>query len=612
MWTRRELLQTLGMAGVFPAVARATLCDAGPSAGTTDRPAVLAEIRRRAEAELRQRRLVVDYYRIGRKLAYPLPVPRLIAPDIPAEGLGNYPWGTWLLWRMEERINALGRSGQFLGDLAAREAVLSDLAALAEWPDYGRLTLSSAHAGRILWTALAHWPWISAALAARLRQAAGRQVEVALASSEKSHGAIRDKSDVLKRADPHSLLSNISLIATAGTALAAAASGHPAAARLNARLKALFGAVLELRGQGFSEGVAYDGYVLDFMADWLGLLPEAERAALLDHRHFGDYLDQSSMLAAPGAADAVAELGDVEPRQMPFHLSAQAKLLHLRPSGLGAWLLAGCRLDVLRADALAAIHSLGRWPTPVAPRAGALDAHYALVLRSGWQADDLAVAVSCSRSPMGHLHHDGGSLVIGTQGRWLITDPGYQQYAKGDERQFTVGPAAHNAPVINGVAQTQKRARRIVLEAGGPGLWHVAVDLAACYSPSLGLQSLVRHVWLAEQKVVVVADRHQTASPPRMEYHWHGHPAADWWIDAGAALVELDGVRLWITSPQTRIVGANLDRLPGSRGQLTLSPTVERAPATVWWVFALGPEPPTVNVEAGGRELRLGAHVFRV
>ena len=122
----------------------------------------------------------------------------------------------------------------------------------------------------------------------------------------------------------------------------------------------------------------------------------------------------------------------------------------------------------------------------------------------------------------------------------------------------------------------------------------------------------MRHVWLAEDKLVVVADCHQTAAPPRFEYHWHGHPAAAWWVDAGAALVELDGVQLWITSPQTRIAGSNLDRLPGSRGQLTLSPTVDRAPPMVWWVFAVGSQAPAVKLEAGGRELRLGPHVFRV
>jgi len=61
---------------------------------------------------------------------------------------------------------------------------------------------------------------------------------------------------------------------------------------------------------------------------------------------------------------------------------------------------------------------------------GALDVHYTAVLRSGWEAEDLAVAISCSNSPTDHIQRDNGTLVVGTRGHWLIADPGYQQYAR--------------------------------------------------------------------------------------------------------------------------------------------------------------------------------------
>ena len=107
----------------------------------------------------------------------------------------------------------------------------------------------------------------------------------------------------------------------------------------------------------------------------------------------------------------------------------------------------------MRTDALAALHRTESVAAAAAPRPGAIDAHYAAVLRSGWEADDLAVAVSCSTSPMDHLQTDSGTLVLGTRTHWLIADPGYQQYAPGEERDFTVGATSHNVPLINGQAR---------------------------------------------------------------------------------------------------------------------------------------------------------------
>lgn len=580
-----------------------------------DPGAVEAELRRRAQEHLGQPRLVVDYYRVGRKIAYPLPVPSLSLPDVPIPGIASYPWATWLLWTLEERITALGWAAEWFHDAPARQAAAADLAALAQWPEYRQYAtpdLSAGHAGRILATAVTRWAWVPEDLRHELREACRRHAESIIPASDKVHAAVRTADDVLSRSAPQGLLHNIGLIGTIGAALTAGAVGHPAADSLNARVLALFGAALELRATGFSEGVAYDGYVLDFLADWLGTLPEGDRRAILDHPNFEHYLEQSYMLAAPGAAEQVAELSDVEPRQMAFHLAAQAKLLRLRPHPVRAWHVARCPLAWLRTDALAALRALDGEPARQPPRSGALDAHYAAVLRSGWEAEDLAVAVACSSSPMGHIQSDNGTLVLGTQGTWLIADPGYQQYAKGDERQFTVGPVAHNAPLINGSAQTQKRPRRIVLEDVSPGLHHVAIDLAACYPASLSLKTLVRHVWLSGNHLVVVADELEASQPVQATYHWHAHPAAAWWLEANWALVSLGRSQLWITCPQTQLAGANLHRLPGSRGQLSLVATLAKAGPVVWWVFVLGARRPAVETSPDGRQLSLLDQIFRV
>jgi hypothetical protein len=62
------------------------------------RQQVASEIQRRAELYLSQRRLVVDYYRIRVRLAYPLPVRSHHLPSVPVPSISGYPWSIWMLW----------------------------------------------------------------------------------------------------------------------------------------------------------------------------------------------------------------------------------------------------------------------------------------------------------------------------------------------------------------------------------------------------------------------------------------------------------------------------------------------------------------------------------
>ena len=567
-----------------------------------------AEIRCRAGVFLSQSHLPVDYYRIRRRVAYPLPVRSIQLPGMPVADLQSYPWATWMTWALEERIESLGWAAEWFGDAAARGAAAKDLEALAAWPSYRQYEqpdLCLGHAARTLWHAHAHWKWVEPALRAKIESAFARIIADILPLSEQKHGAYARKEDILALPEPHKLLHNIPIIGTVGAALAANALLHPSAAVFNRRLHALLGALLDLRERGHTEGLAYDGYVMDFAADWLRSLPAAERAPLLKHPRLHDGLEMSYMLAAPGAAAEVAELSDVEPRRMPFHLSALAKLEILAPEPRRAWHLGRCPADWLRADALAALHARPEGPAGPAPAAGALDAHYAVVLRSGWEASDLAVAIAASNSPMGHVHCDSGSLTIGTAGRWLITDPGYQQYMKKQERQFTLGPCAHNAPVINGLAQNTKAVRRLAREERG-GVLRAKIDLTGCYPPILKIERALRTVWLWGKQFVVVADEMQGATVLTQAYHWHGHADAAWWAQDGWATLCLPGAGaepLWITTPQASISGAAIDRFPGSRGQLTLHVFADVKAPVVWWVFACGPRPPEVALAEGGRGL---------
>jgi hypothetical protein len=241
-----------------------------------------------------------------------------------------------------------------------------------------------------------------------------------------------------------------------------------------------------------------------------------------------------------------------------------------------------------------------------APKAGALDAHYALVLRSGWDARDVAAAMSCTTSPMGHLHHDDGAILIGTGGRWLITDPGYQQYMPTAERDFALGPSAHNCPLIDGAQQTAKACRRVALEAKGRTL-RAELDLTACYPAELGLARVTRTLWLVGRDLVVVGDRVEGAKRS-VRWSWHGHADAGWWWEDGAALIALGDAVLRVRTPSHALGPETVDRQRGSRGQLTLGVDLDPAAGVHWWVFSLAAKPEPIT--ADGARLRVGPHRF--
>ncbi|MFH1738264.1 MAG: heparinase II/III family protein [bacterium] len=611
--TRRGFIKTAGLvvAGERSMIAMADQTSvrtaSGPSrclnnvAGHLRIKEIENEIERRANRYLSQKHLVVDYYRIGRTVAYPLPIKSTSIPEFPVPDIDNYPWATWMTWELEERVNCLGWVGEWLNRDGARKAVSLDLAALADWPSYRQYNspdLCLGHAARILCLSYRRWNWLGVDLKQKIRDAFRRIVADVYPLFLEKYGVYCRKEDLLNAENPNRIVHNIPMIGSFGLAFAATMIDNSPVAEINERLLVLLEALFELRKDGHSEAVAYDGYMLDFVADWLSILSEEQRESVLRNSQLKGYLEESYMLGAPGNAAEVAELSDVEPKEMPFHISAQAKLQTLAPDPVRAWHLTRWRIDWMRADCLAALHFMAGSLNGEIPPAGALDAQYAGVLRTGWQSDDLAVAVSYAKSPLSHTHYDGGSLVIGTEGCWFITDPGYQQYMKDAEREFTLGITAHNAPVINGNAQSKKAGRLLRLTNHEEDLLECVVDITNNYDAKCTVTSAVRTVILVKNKGVAVADRVRGTNIENITYHWHGHKDAAWWVENGWAMLLLGRRTLWFGSPQARvpITTADITRLPGSRGQLTLTADVRLDGPVIWWLFAFAESPPAYEI----------------
>lgn len=567
--------------------------------------------------ERQRSKLPVNYYRIRRRLAFTLPMTELVKPAMTVAGLPRYPWGVWIAWALEERILSLGWSAQWFEDHRDVDCATRDLAALADWPrfDYaGQPDLALAAMVRVIAAALREWSWVDSSLRDALTVACSRMIDQHIAWSDQWHGPLRSVADVMSRDVPFSILSNIPVIGGISLATAAQLANHPRRDDLNARAAALSIGILRCRQTGFTEGVCYDGYVLDFIADWLIDAPTELRDAYLSEPGLDDLIMQAAWLSQAQTPMNVAPLGDVEPVEMPFHASAAAKMQKLHPTPLAWWYLNKLDPNLVRTDGLAAIAKLPQSKKPADPPHGRTrHLNPAVVLRHGWADNDMVVAVSLPRTIMGHLHDDAGSLAITSAGRWLITDPGYQQYMQNSERESTIGPQAHNAPVLNGFAQNNRAAQLLCLsdesEQGDP---FTQIDMTDCYPKEAGATRVVRSVWQLDNNVVVVADSIETKTSSTINYHWHGHEDAAWQLsDSWCGLYLEPATTLWFTGLGIDAAEDRVKRLRGSRGPMTYCATASCPQATtVWWIFSLTDCPPDVNLSNDHKTLTIAGRTL--
>ncbi len=556
------------------------------------RPAdIEQEIRARVEIEKQRREIGVYYYRIGYTLAFPLPIaasPQMADLPIGIAGI-VYPWHTWLSWVLEERWRLLQCAWQRFGDDQAGALLQSELAALDGWDSYceipGGFSLSSAHLSACLANALVCRDGWEEENYNKAHSAAARIYrQEALPWFEREFGTDRE----LNSGD----LQNIRMIGLARTAQLGRVIDGPAVEAIEERTREALRLWFRLRSgeSGYTEANAYDGFFLDSMTEWLGGLPD--RDALLDQG--GDALlelaGQWMALSLPGRLDVQAPLGDTEP-EMPFWTTVLLRLAAWRGCSDSAWFVRRLPLQSVSAAfltaALEAAPALAGDGRP--PAGGAAEFPHAIALRTGWEDADLLAAVGLPRATTGHLHDDAGQLVLGWQGRFWITDPGYQQYRPGSEQDFSIGPAAHNAPVIGGKAQT-RRAPRLTAPGEESGkLERAVIDLTGCYAGLPAGAFVEREVRLCRDPgpVVIVRDRFENIGEVEVQNFWHGGTGLAWAFRKGWARLS-DGERsLWIGVYPGEISAAELDLHEGSRGPLTLrySAPVPCGSGDRFWAF---------------------------
>ena len=585
-------------------------CDSAPWT-----PADLAQVLRdRAVCELSRREMLINYYRIGHRLAFALPVDRRPAVSEMPVGISTltYPWLIWLVWALEERWRILHAAWRLQANHTAGALLQRELAALEGWDHFhemhNEVGLVTGHIASVLTLALTdETGWDQACLASAHRVADAlldRDVTPWFAQKWPEGEPLTPQR-----------LHNIPVIALVCTAQLARERGHRLSAALDKQAIAVLRCWAGYRtGSGHhTEGTSYDGYLMDSLTGWLATLSQRTELLAECAAAFRSQADQWIGLTLPGRLDLHAPLGDTEP-EMPFWISALQRLAHWYDRPDARWLIA--RIPLARLPAATVCERLAMHqetpPSTAVPSTALRDLTNAVAYRTGWTSRDFTAMLSAPRAPLHHLHHDGGHLVLGWQARFWITDPGYQQYRPGEERTYTLDATAHNAPVINGTAQTESGIQVLTVAADPQGRPHASLDLSRCHAGLPAESMVLRELWIgkSDQPFIVLRDRFKgLASDTEIQNHWLGGAHLAWAFVSGWARLS-DGVNsLWLGTPGDAFEPSRLVRHPGSRGPLTLGHTsiLADGAGTRWWVLwgdvSGGWTPPTLA--AGSDELKV-------
>lgn len=564
--------------------------------------------------------LNVYYYRIGHTISFRLPVAaRPGHTDLPVGIAGGaYPWLTWLSWDLESRWRSLHMAWRHDKDSKAGMLLQQEMAALAGWDRFiegssNQVSLVTAHIAASFSLVLADTTGWDAELLQQTRLAA-----TALVERDAWPWFLKHWNNSEKFTPPQ--LHNIPVIILARSAQLARLLNSPHAEVMERKMVDVLHTWCRYRtGEEFhTEGTAYDGYLMDHITGWMADLPF--RAELLRQYQdtFRSLADQWIDLTLPGQPDLHAPIGDVEP-EMTFWCTVLVRLAVWYGWHDAAWLLVRIPLDRLPVASIsvarehAGIFGSGLMAPTTAPR----EHPGSVSLRTGWSAPDLAVVLSIPRNRMSHLHRDCGHLVVGWQRRFWITDPGYQQYRPGEERDYTIGTAAHNCPVIDGRAQKVPACRLLGVDTDEYGWRHTGIDITRCYEGLPADASVHRDAWHAPgaERMVVVRDRFHSLRPDTgIQTHWIGDTDLAWSFTEGWARLSDGSSALWLGTVSDPFVPSGLTRHPGSRGPLTLTHTARLNAGTGvrWWVFWCDPEcgwsPPVITQDGE----RLVVHVARI
>jgi len=152
------------------------------------------------------------------------------------------------------------------------------------------------------------------------------------------------------------------------------------------------------------------------------------------------------------------------------------------------------------------------------PKLGSVPLAFAgqLVMRSGWDPDDLYLLMDAGPFGYGHQHEDALSIVVYAHGRYHLVDAGNYAYDSSPWRRYVLSTRAHNTIMVDGEEQHRKGKPReeYVVQKPLPNRWASSdgFDYAAgTYDDGYGDKNQVqvthtRHVFFVKPEYWIVTD----------------------------------------------------------------------------------------------------------
>ncbi|MBE6550700.1 MAG: DUF4962 domain-containing protein [Ruminococcaceae bacterium] len=161
-------------------------------------------------------------------------------------------------------------------------------------------------------------------------------------------------------------------------------------------------------------------------------------------------------------------------------------------------------------------------------------------MRTGWNADDTLLVFTASTSTMGHNHPDNNSFLINSNGVWVASDPGYQDYSPGDNRDYTLFDG-HSTIYVDGESQVSTGNGEIDERMTSSFFTHMTGD--ASYNYTNGISEFLRDFILVNHKEApyfIVRDNIRGIEGEEHEYTWRLNVsnATDFYLDGKKASLE--------------------------------------------------------------------------
>ena len=437
-----------------------------------------AELKKRLDIEKNRTEIVVNYYRIRKKYVFSLPVENGWDKELPVvvENINPYPYAIWLMWTLRERWDTLYSGYVLYNDEESRSLLESEILKAFSWDKYA--------IGRNAYLGTAHFAMCVSRYYLNNVFSSSSKEQIKQLSKEflDNHfmGWLKEYEQVDKN-NKVALLHNIQVILVfSGLALARCIC-YEHREEILCVAKKIANAYKGSRNgdEPFTEMAAYDAFTLDVITEYLSMFSKKEYVDLYSEE-LEDVLNSLTDAMVPGRCDILAPIGDVE-EEMQFHSYVVYRL--------SKWLNKKSSMALFkeihpsRLPSLMLMEAIKECSEKTIIKPGALTRKNAgtLVMRTGYSKEDVLVCLSVAKWNEGHVHFDSGSFIFAHRGEIPVTDPGYQQYINGEERIFTVGKYSHNAPIINGNAQSKRLAEIIEFEDN-----HVKLDLSSCYINETG------------------------------------------------------------------------------------------------------------------------------